>query len=122
MKWTGPADDLIRQAYYRILGAISFHAPISESIKAIQYIAQTKRGGDLTYWGKTRDPFQPRPGGIIFDVWSWDGLEAYPGITMNIWVYGSEYSNNTAFLRKQWWRLYIFEAVAKSMGILKVPR
>lgn len=116
-RWIQPADDLVRQAYYRILGAISFHAPIEESILACQYLAETKRGGVISYWGRTAFPFTRAPVGKLFTVYSWDRLEAYPDLFMNMWIYGS--SKNTAYLRKQWWRLYIVEAAAKAAGLSK---
>jgi len=119
-RWIRPADDLVRQAYYRILGAISFHAPIDESIKAIEWLAKYKRGGTLTYWGRTIFPFEPIRLGKFFRVWSWDNLEVYPKIRMSLWVYGSDYSPNTAYLRKQWWRLYIFEAIMRALGLPEV--
>ena len=117
MKWVEPADDLLRQAYYRILGMISFHAPINESIKAIQYLAETRRGGTVSYWGRTFFPFDPVPFGQFFIVYSWDNVEVYPGLKMNVWIVGSDHTRNTAYLRKQWWRLYIIEAMAKALGL-----
>jgi len=109
-KWISPADDLVGQAYYRILGAISFHAPIAEALPAIEYLAETKRGGIIE---SVKDYG-------FFRIWSWNQVEAYPGIKMDLWVIGSPYSNNTAYLRKRWWKLYLVEAVAKTMfGIIK---
>ena len=119
-KWVAPADDLIRQCYYRIVGAISFHAPIEESIKAVEYLAETKRGGTITYWGRTFSPLKPIKLGKLFRVWSWDDLDAYPDVKMSIWIYGSDYSSNTAFLRKKWYRLYLLRTLAKTLGTFKV--
>lgn len=113
-KWVGPADDLIDQAYYRILGMISFHAPISEAIKAIEYLAKTKRGGTLTYWGTTFVPGIPWRAIPVeiprrFKVYSWEDIEVYPGVFMDMWIYGSERSENTAYVRKRWYNLYMIE-------------
>lgn len=108
-KWVQPADDLLRQAYYRILGMVSFHAPLSESIKAAQYLAESTRGGKITYWGRTAIPGIPLPVGRIFNVYSWDGCEIYPGIKMDLWIYGTEKGSNTVYVRKRWYRFYIVE-------------
>lgn len=102
-KWVPAADDLVRQAYYRILGAISFHGPISETIEAIKYLVETKRGGTLELV-KSQGSIQ---------IWSWDGVEAYPGVKIDLWVIGSKHSNNTSYLRKRWWKLYLIESMAK---------
>ncbi len=102
-RWIPPADHLLGQVFYRILGAISFHAPIDEAIEAIKYLAETKRGGTLEFV-KSKGFFQ---------IWSWNGVEAYPGVKMDLWVFGSKYSNNVAYLRKRWWKLYLIDVAAK---------
>ena len=111
-KWVPVADDLVRQTYYRILGAVSFHGPISETIEAIKYLMETKRGGTLEI---------VKSGGL-FQIWSWDGVEAYPRVKMDLWVIGSKYSNNTAYLRKRWWKLYLIEAMAKTLFKQSIAR
>lgn len=116
-KWIEPADDLLRQCYYRILGMISFHAPILEAIEALKFLAETRRGGTINYWGRTAVPAVPVGAGKFFHVYSWEGCEVYPGIKMDLWIYGSEYSENVAYVRKRWYRLYVVDLFAERLGL-----
>lgn len=119
-KWIEPADALLKQAYYRILGMISWHAPINESVEAIRWLAENRRGGTLTYFGRTALPLTPElPVGRFFSVYSWDNVEPFLGVKMNTWVIGSDQVQNTAYLRKQWWRMYIVESMLKRAGLGK---
>jgi hypothetical protein len=97
-KWIGPAEDLLRQAYYRILGIISYHAPLSEAYKACEVVAG-KRGGNL-YW-------------VVKDVLAkWEDVEVYPGITMSLWILGGP--TNTIYVRTAWWKLYVLESLTRA--------
>lgn len=69
-------DALINQCYYRVLSFVSFHYGISDSFKAAQELSKEKRGGRV-YWV------------VPNRVARWDGLEAFPGTYMNIWLFGS---------------------------------
>jgi len=101
-KWIAPAEDLLRQAYYRILGMISYHAPLAESYKACEAISQ-RRGGDL-YW-------------VVKDrVAKWEGVEVYPGIRMSLWIFGGP--RNTVYCRTAWWKLYVLESFTKTTAKL----
>ena len=122
-KWIRPADYLLGQAYYRILGWVSFHAPISEAIKAIEWLANHGRGGTLEYWGSTYVPavpwrMVPLEWSRFFQVYSWNDVEVYPGVYMDVWIYGSDKTENVAFIRKRWWNLYLLEDFAAKW---KVP-
>ena len=92
-RWIPVADSLVLQAYYRVLSCVSFHAPIDEAIQAVKKIAETKRGGTVYTVIPER-------------VYRWDGLEVYPGIRMNLWVFGSPIrGKNTVYARVGWWTL-----------------
>jgi len=95
-KWIAPADALVIQAYYRVLSFVPFHAPIDEAIQAVKYIAETKRGGII----------YPVIEGCVY---RWDGVEVWPGIRINLWVFGSGIRRkNTVYGRVGWWTLWIF--------------
>jgi hypothetical protein len=92
-RWIPVADALVLQAFYRVLSFVSFHAPINEAIHAVKKIAETKRGGTIYTVIPER-------------VYRWDGLEVYPGIRMNLWVFGSPTRRkNTVYARVGWWTL-----------------
>jgi len=95
-KWIPIVDALTLQSYYRVLSMVSFHVPIDEAIQAIRYVAETKRGG-VVY-------------SVIPDrVYRWDGLEVFPGIKINLWVFGSPTRRkNTVYARVGWWTLTLF--------------
>lgn len=96
-KWIPGADSLVTQAWYRVLGVVSIHAPINEVFQAIQEGLLPKRGGQL-YW--------VREGRLA----RWEDLEVWPGVRMSIWILGQRVANNTAYLRIGWWRLYLTDA------------
>jgi len=92
-RWIPVADALVLQAYYRVLSFVSFHGPIDEAIQAVKYIAKTKRGGTVYTVVPDR-------------VYRWDGVEVYPGIKMNLWVWGSPLRRkNTVYGRVGFWTL-----------------
>jgi len=95
-KWVPVVDSLTLQAYYRVLTFVSFRVPINEAIQAIKYVAETKRGGTVYT--------------VIPDrVYRWDGLEVFPGIRMNLWVFGSPTRRkNTVYCRVGWWTMTLF--------------
>jgi hypothetical protein len=104
-KWVDPADQLLKQAYYRILGMITFHGPIAETIEAIKWLAANRRGGVLT----------PMHVGAV-TVYKWEGVQPYEGVSMNVYVIGSSLTQNTGYLREQWWKLYLLESLARRVA------
>lgn len=103
-KWIPVADRLVFQAYYRVMSFVSMHAPVSEVYKAIQYVAETKRGGTV-YW--VVEPF----------VAKWEDVSVAPGITTTLWVFGRE--KNTVYARVGWWKLYLVnEATRRVASVL----
>jgi len=102
MKWVPVVEALLRQAYYRVLSFVSFHASIDESVKAIEYLTSTKGMGKI---------YPVIPG----RVYRWDGAEVFPGITMNVWVFGSPTrKKNTVYARVGWWTLTL---LVKKQGL-----
>jgi hypothetical protein len=103
--WTPVIKKLLWQAYYRILGLISFHGPIEESFEATKAMSEREYGGDV-YWV------------LEGRVFRWDDVEISPGITMKIWFIGTR--GNTVMLRRGWWSLYLVQelvpAIAKSQS------
>lgn len=91
-RWIPGADSLVTQAWYRVVGVVSIHAPVTEVFQAIQEGLLPKRGGEL-FWVR-KDT-----------VARWDDLEVWPGIRMSLWVFGR--GLNTVYLRVGWWTLYI---------------
>jgi hypothetical protein len=92
-RWVPVADSLVLQAYYRVLSFVSFHAPIEEAIQAVKRLADTKRGGTVYT--------------VIPDrVYRWDGLEVFPNIHVNLWIFGSPMrKKNTVYARVGFWTL-----------------
>jgi len=99
-KWVPVIEHLIWQCYYRVLSFISFHGPIDESYKAAKLLSE-ERGGEV-YW-------------VIPDrVFRWDGATVSPGITINIWFFGSAIRRkNTVMARVGWWTLTLFAKVLR---------
>lgn len=90
-----------------LLSFVSFHAPIDEAFLAIQEITKTKRGGNV-YW-------LPNLKGRVA---RWDGVEVYPGINMNLWVFGSSIrGKNTVYARTGWWTLSILTEVLRARAL-----
>jgi len=105
-RWVGPAEDLLRQAYYRVLGVISFHAPLEEAYGACELLVG-RRGGRL-YW-------------VVEGVLAkWEDVEVYPGIRMSLWIFGGP--RNTVYCRTAWWKLYVVESLTRATAkILGTP-
>lgn len=102
VKWIEPLDNIVFQAWYRVLSFVSLHAPISEVFEAAKYIAKNKRGGDLYWIIKNR-------------VARWEDLDVNPphGIKMTIWLYGGVRAKNTVLARYGWWTLYLIDLPLK---------
>ncbi len=106
MKWTSILDNLIFQAYYRVLSFVSIHAPVSEVFEVAKHIADAKRGGKV-YW-----VVEPR-------IAKWENLDVNPpyGMKMTVWLFGSAVrGKNTVITRRGWWSLYLFDAYVKSLA------
>lgn len=105
-KWTSILDNLIFQAYYRVLSFVSIHAPVSEVFEVAKHIAETKRGGKV-YW-----VVEPR-------IAKWENLDVNPpfGMKMTVWLFGSHVrGKNTVITRRGWWSFYLFDAYVKSLA------
>jgi len=97
-KWVPVVTALLKQAYYRVLSFVSFHAPIDDAVKAIEHVVETEHMGKI---------YPVIPG----RVYRWDGAEVFPGILMNVWVFGSPTrKKNTVYARVGWWTLTLFAA------------
>jgi len=113
MKWVAPLDNIIFQAWYRVLSFVSLHAPINEVYEAARYIAENKRGGNV-YW-------------VIPDrAARWDDLDVNPpyGVKMTVWIFGSAIrKKNSVVARRGFWALYLFDpyvkALARTLGALR---
>jgi len=107
IRWIEPLDNLVFQAWYRVLSFVSIHAPITEVYDAAKYIATTHRGGDL-YWV------------IKGFVARWEGLDVNPphGVKMSIWLWGIPSGKNTILTRAGWWTLYLFESAKRAQKTL----
>jgi hypothetical protein len=98
-QWVPVVDDLQRQIYYRQLGMVSMHGPVTEVVPAAAYLAKNRRGGTVTW---------------ITPGWTarWENVEVYPGITMNEWLYGGP--RNTVLMRVGFYKLYMAESLLGS--------
>jgi len=105
MKWVTPLDNLIFQAWYRVLSFVSLHAPIPEIFEAAKYIAKTKRGGRV-YWV------------IEGRIARWDDLDVNPPheIKMTVWLYGPARGKNAIVARRGFWALYLFDPYVKTLA------
>jgi len=97
-RWIPGADALVVQTWYRVLGAVSIHAPVKEVYDAIQRGIVPRRGGKLQW---VRDGTLAR----------WDDLEVWPGVKMSIWILGGTLGRNTAYVRMGWWTLYLTKTI-----------
>jgi len=110
MKWVLPLDNIVFQAWYRVLSFVSLHAPINEVFEAAKYVAENKRGGNV-YW-----VVEPK-------VFRWDDLDVNPpqGLKMTAWLFGGP--KNTVLCRRGWWALYLADIqvkhVARVLGTFK---
>lgn len=106
LKWVKPLDNIVFQAWYRVLSFVSLHAPITETYKAAKYIARTKRGGSV-YW-------------VLKDrVARWDDLDVNPPhkLTMTVWLFGSPIrGKNSVVARRGFWALYIWDPYVKTLA------
>jgi len=116
MRWVAPLDNIIFQAWYRVLSFVSLHAPINEVYEAARYIAENKRGGTV-YW--------VIPGRAA----RWDDLDVNPphGVKMTVWIFGSAIrKKNSVVARRGFWALYLFDpyvkAFARALGTLEEGR
>jgi len=116
MKWVAPLDNIIFQAWYRVLSFVSLHAPINEVYEAARYIAENKRGGNV-YWV------------IRGRAARWDDLDVNPphGVKMTVWIFGSAIrKKNSVIARRGFWALYLFDpyvkAFARTLGTLEGGR
>jgi len=109
MRWVEPLDNLVFQAWYRVLSFVSIHAPIEEVFQAAQYIAQNRtslfdppRGGDV---------FWVVPGFVA----RWENLDVNPphGVKITIWMSGNSKGKNTVLSRVGWWTLYLFDTAKR---------
>jgi len=106
MKWVIPLDNIIFQAWYRVLSFVSLHAPINQVYEAARYIAEHKRGGNV-YWV------------ITGRVARWDDLDVNPpyGVKMTVWIFGSAIRRkNCVIARRGWWALYLWDPAVKSLA------
>lgn len=102
MKWVAPLDNLVFQAWYRVLSFVSLHAPVDEVYEAAKYIAANKRGGDV-YW-------------VVKNyLGRWENFDVNPphGIKMTIWISGFPRGKNTILSRVGWWSLYLFDTAKR---------
>jgi len=102
MRWVEPLDNLVFQAWYRVLSFVSLHASIAEVYEAAKYIALNHRGGDV-YW-------------VVKNyVARWEKLDVNPpyGVTITIWIWGNPTGKNTILSRVGWWSLYLFESAKR---------
>lgn len=103
-KWGPVIEKLLWQCYYRILGFISFPAPVDESFLAAQKLSE-ELGGKV-YWV------------LEGRVFRWDDVEFSPGLKMSLWFVGSEIRRrNTVMARRGWWTLYITEPILLLVGL-----
>lgn len=104
-KYVPVIDHLLWQAYYRVLGFISFPAPVDESFQAVQNLSE-QLGGKV-YWVPTLE-------GRVF---RWDDVEFSPGLKMGLWFVGSKIrGKNTVMCRRGWWTLYLTEPILLIAG------
>lgn len=106
MKWVKPLDNIVFQAWYRVLSFVSLHAPINEVFEAARHISENERGGTV-YW-------------VIPDrVARWDDLDVSPpyGLKMTVWIFGSALRRkNSVIARRGFWALYLWEPYVKRMA------
>ena len=102
MRWVEPLDNLVFQAWYRVLSFVSIHAPVAEVYEAAKYIAQNHRGGDV-YWA------------IKGYVARWEKLDVNPPheLFMTIWISGNPLGKNTILTRVGWWTMYLFDTAKR---------
>lgn len=102
VRWIEMLDNLVFQAWYRVLSFVSIHAPIAEVYQAAQYIALNHRGGDV-FW--VVNGFVAR----------WENLDVNPphGVKMTIWMWGNSNGKNTVLSRVGWWGLYLFDTAKR---------
>lgn len=94
-------NELLKQAYYRILSFISFHFGVEDAYLAAQWLAENVRGGQV-YWV------------VEGKIARWDNIEVFPSIFMNIWFFGG--NKNTVMARRGWWALYLLEVYVKALS------
>jgi len=106
MKWIVPLDNVIFQAWYRVLSFVSLHAPLSEVYEAAKYV-QKKRGGTL-YWV------------VKYRIARWEDLDVNPshGVKMTIWLYGGVRAKNTILARYGWWTFYLIDLPLKAVAAI----
>lgn len=97
-RWVDLVDRLTFQAYYRTLGVVSMHAPLSEVFPAAQEVARRRRGGTVEW---------VVPGRLAF----WSGIDVNPlvpgTVRMSMWMLRSVLGDkNVAFIRFGWWANY----------------
>ena len=102
MRWVEPLDNLVFQAWYRVLSFVSIHAPIGEVYEAAKTVAQTKRGGDV-YWV------------VKGFVARWENLDVNPPheVKITMWMWGNPSGKNTVLSRVGWWNLYLFDTAKR---------
>ena len=107
MKWVTPLDNIVFQAWYRVLSFVSIHAPVSEVYEAAKYI-QKKRGGNIYWVIKER-------------VARWEDLDVNPphGVKMTVWLYGGKVrQKNTVLCRAGWYTLYLVDLPIKVVATI----
>jgi len=102
MRWVEPLDNLVFQAWYRVLSFVSIHASIAEVYEAAKYVAQTHRGGDV-YWV------------VKGFVARWEDLDVNPPhrVKITVWIWGNPSGKNTVLTRVGFWSLYLFDTAKR---------
>jgi hypothetical protein len=115
--WQEIVDSLIKQVYYRLLGAVPVLTDFDTTYAACQYLSAKERGGIVSI---------VVPGRLA----QWDGLEIAPGLegtpTMGMWIIGifsRTQQKRTLLLRKGWWTLYLpnYVGAATLIQTIKAP-